>query len=727
MRKLYSVFLSLIFIFFVFIVFSGSSEATENGNSKIEDGTYVIKSALNENMVLDVAGGSKSNGANVQLWQYNGVLNQKFDIKYIKDGYYEIKIAHSGKMLDVQNEGKVNGTNVQQCEKTNCDAQRWFIKDVGNGYYSIVSKCNGLYLDVHWAWARNGANIQVCENANNNAQKFILKKIGVTKSEKLIEDGIYQIETALNKNYVLEVANSSKINGGNIQIWQNKNAKNQQFKLKYKTEGYYEISAVHSGKLLDVQNEGKTNGTNIQQCEPTNCGAQRWIIQDAGNGYYNIISKCNDLYLDVHWGWATNGSNIQVCEGTKNNNAQRFAFRKVEEAQKPVAKKTIEDGIYQIQSALNPKYVLEVANASKANGGNIQIWENKGYTSQQFNVKYKTEGYYEISAVHSGKLLDVQNEGKTNGTNIQQCESTNCDAQRWIIQDTGNGYYNIISICNELYLDVHWGLATNGSNIQVCEGTKNNNAQKFSFKKVEKQVNKKTIEDGVYQIQSALNSKYVLEVADSSNSNGGNVQIWQNKNIMSQKFQVKYNNIGYYEITAIHSGKLLDVQNEGKTNGTNIQQCESTSSDAQRWIIQDAGNGYYNIVSKCNDLYLDVHWSWATNGSNIQVCEKANNDAQKFKFVNTKVLQEKTYKISMKKNSDKVLDIAYGAWYNNANVQICFEDNVKQQMFDIKYVDDTYFKIVALHSNKSLTVLDDGNVCQSDTGDDNQLWSIRAS
>jgi len=716
-------------------VFSSKVEAAE---VKIEDGTYIIRSALDRNYVIEVAGQNKNDGVNVQLFKYNGGLNQKFDVKYTKDGYYEIKSANSGKMLDVQGGEKAKGTNVQQWSRANTDSQRWIIQDAGNGYYNLISKCNGLYVDIHEGWVRNSANIQMWVGTRTyNGQRFVFEKVQNEQkpvAKKTIEDGTYQIVSAINNNYVLDVTNNSKADGANVRIWTNNSSDGQKFNVKYIQDGYYEIKSANSGKMLDVQGGEKYKGTNVQQWTSAGTDSQRWIIQDAGNGYYNLISKCNNLYLDLDEGWVRNGGNIQVWEGVKNYNGQQFGFKKVKEPENPVVKKTIEDGTYKIVSAIDNSYVLDVANSSKADGGNVHIWKNNNSASQNFNIKHIGNGYYEIKLVHSGKMLDVQGGEKYKGTNVQQWTSAGTDSQKWIIQDAGNGYYNIISKCNNLYLDIHEGWVRNGGNIQVWEGTKNYNGQKFKFvkskepekpKDPEIPTGKKTIEDGIYQIKSALDEKYVLEVAGSSKANDGNIQIWQNSNSLNQKFDLKYIKDGYYEIRSVNSEKLVEVRAGSKAKGANVQQCENTNSDAQRWIIQDAGNGYYNIICRCNGLYLDVHEGWVRNGGNIQVWEGTKNyNGQKFKFVKTKVLPEKTYKISIKKDSSKVLDISEGAWYNNANVQIWSEASVKQQMYTIKYVDNIYFKITALHSNRSLTVLDNDNVCQSDIGDDNQLWSL---
>ena len=153
------------------------------GTQTIEDGTYVIRSAINPKFVLDVYGAQKNNGTNVQLYEYTADPQKRFKITYEGDGYYTIIAEHSNKSLDVKDASKYKGANVWQWEQNGTDAQKWIIKDAGNGYYNIISKCNGLYVDVLNANATNYTNIQMCDGNGLNAQKFIFEstKINIDK------------------------------------------------------------------------------------------------------------------------------------------------------------------------------------------------------------------------------------------------------------------------------------------------------------------------------------------------------------------------------------------------------------------------------------------------------------------------------------------------------------------------------------------------------------------
>lgn len=601
-------------------------------NQVIKDGTYIIKTAINENRVIDIDGGSINNFANVQIYDNANVKQQKFNITYQSDGYYKIEAVHSKKVFDVSGGVFAKGSNVQQYESNNTDSQKWTIKDEGEGYYSIISKYNDLYLDVSGGKNINGANIQIYEKNDSISQKFKFEKIDEIVAEKTIENGIYNIKTKIDENKVLDVNEGSNRDGANIQIYQNTNVKQQKFNITYLQNGYYKIEALHSGKVLDVEGGSSNPGANVWQYTSNNSNAQQWIIKQEDDGYYSIISKCNNLFLDISGGVNANGTNVQVYT-SNNSSSQRFKLEEVEGNQIK-AEKTIETGMYKIRTALDKNKVIDIDGGSKQNNANVQIYQDTDVKQQKFHITYLGDGYYTIKAVHSKKSLDVQDGKTTNGTNIQQYVSQNIDGQKWIIKDNGNGRYSIISKCNDLFIDVQNGMTKNGTNIQLYE-MNNSLSQEFIFEPTEAQA----IDNGVYKIRSAINPNKVLDISGGSRSDGANVQLYQDNESNAQKYQVDYIGDGYYTIKVVHSKKALDVEDYGKTNGTNIQQYVAQNNSAQQWLIKDLENGYYNIISKCNGLYMDVAGGVAKNGSNIHMYEANNSNAQKFIFEETQITQ----------------------------------------------------------------------------------------
>ena len=161
---------------------------TNETSSRLEDGTYRIKSKINQNKVFQVEGNATTNGKRIKLANNLSVsMSQNVIVKYLNDGYYSLTFENSKKVLDVPGASKKQGTTLQQYNSNNSEAQQWILKADGNGYYSIISRCNGLYVDVPAGKAVTGANLQLYKGNNTDAQKFKFEKVEPVKSEKTIE------------------------------------------------------------------------------------------------------------------------------------------------------------------------------------------------------------------------------------------------------------------------------------------------------------------------------------------------------------------------------------------------------------------------------------------------------------------------------------------------------------------------------------------------------------
>ncbi|WP_168735582.1 RICIN domain-containing protein [Cohnella fermenti] len=111
-------------------------------------------------LVMDVAGGSLANGANVQQEADNGSASQRWIIEDMGDGSYKLTNAQSGKCLDVDAGSGVPGANVQQWEDNGLPPERWIIEYTGSGYYKLTNAQSGLALDVAGGSMSAGGNIQ---------------------------------------------------------------------------------------------------------------------------------------------------------------------------------------------------------------------------------------------------------------------------------------------------------------------------------------------------------------------------------------------------------------------------------------------------------------------------------------------------------------------------------------------------------------------------------------
>ena len=375
----------------------------------------------------------------------------------------------------------------------------------------------------------------------------------------------------------------------------------------------------------------------------------------------------------------------------------------------PSGSQTVSDGEYHIVSALDNNMGLDVEAASSDLCANIQLYNNVLDDSQVFVVNCLGDGYYKITNKHSGKSLDVANGGMKSGTNVWQYDYTGDNAQKWIIKESGDGkYFNIVSAKNGLYLDVDGGIAENCRNIRTYSYN-NTNAQKWKFVAFGNSIGR-TLSNGDYHIVTVLDESKGLDVYGGYKENGTNVDIYSNLQDESQVFTVTYKGNGYYSIINKYSNKSLDCQNGNTVSGTNVQTYEYDNVDQKQWIIKESGDGQsFNIISKNSGLYLDVKSGDSANYSNVQVHIGNNTNAQKWKFVaynnpKNSSIKDGNYHIVSKLNKNFGLDVA-GALDDDAiNVRLYNNIYDSNQVFNVVYLNDGYYKITNVKTGKSLDV-----------------------
>lgn len=290
----------------------------QESTASIESGIYKIKSAKDTSKVFGIVNASKENCAKLILTDDVDGNYQKFYISDVGKGYYEIKLVHSNKALDVPGASGNLEIKIQQYSPNGTDAQKWIIKANENGTCSIVSKCNDLYLDLPGGSVNVGNEVQTYSGNGTLAQQFIIEKT----EPRAIEEGVYEIETSLGNDMVLDISGGSTSNNANVQLWKKDNVLQQKFKISYVKGGYYKIEAIHSKKALDID----SNGTNVVQYDSGDKDSQQWSIVDSGNGTYSIISKSTGKYLNIQDEVADYRANVNVS--SKNNkSSQKFKLK----------------------------------------------------------------------------------------------------------------------------------------------------------------------------------------------------------------------------------------------------------------------------------------------------------------------------------------------------------------------------------------------------------------
>lgn len=305
--------------------------AAENKNT-LADGVYKIGNAQNSNYVLDIASGSKNNGANVQLYLSNGTTAQSFKVTHDTNGYVTFTNVNSGKALDVSGGKVVNSRNIQQYNSNGTKSQKWIVKKSNSGYTIISALDSNYVLDLSGGKVVNSRNIQLYQSNGSTAQQWTFEK-NITERERLdematqnksmMDDGVYYIKNR-DVKFALDVSGGSAYSGANVQLYSLNKTDAQRWLVSHDSKGYVSFKNVNSGMYLTAT--GGSNGANVNQQSQSNGYSQKWIIVFDSSQNIKLVSGLNSkLVIDVSGGKIQNGSNIQLY--TSNNSAaQKWVF-----------------------------------------------------------------------------------------------------------------------------------------------------------------------------------------------------------------------------------------------------------------------------------------------------------------------------------------------------------------------------------------------------------------
>ena len=468
---------------------------------EMSNGTYEIISSLNSNKVLDIKDGSKASGAHAQIYSWNGTQAQRFEIHKNQNGYYTIKNTGSNLYVGISTNWNTMGNYnslIQGVNASSKAAQFIFTRN-SNGQWIISSAWDSRYVfDLNGANLDNGNKVQIYTQNGTSAQAWKLLKVSnsreeiddlAQKNKNTLADGTYTINSTLNTSYVLDVNGGSKVNFGNIQLYQSNGTLAQGWKVSHDSKGYVTFINIGSGKAIDVKDGSAYNGQNISQYTSNNTYAQKWIVVQEGNGF-KIISALNTSYvLDLNSALVKNYQNIQTYK-SNDTLAQRWYFSTYvspREKLDTMAKEynaDITEATYVISNYVNPNYVLDIKDGSKANRGNLQIYKSNNTNAQKWQLKKDSVGYITFINVGSNKALDVSNATVRNGSNIWQYESNGTYAQKWIAKKNTDGSLTFVSALDANYvLDINAGKVINWQNIQLYKSN-GTNAQKFKLTKI---------------------------------------------------------------------------------------------------------------------------------------------------------------------------------------------------------------------------------------------------
>lgn len=591
----------------------------------LADGVYAVVSGDGSaREVLDVLDGSVAPCAAVQVYGSNATGAQRWRVSHDADGFVTLTCVKSGLALDVRDALAASGASLHQYVPNGTLAQKWVAVARGDGSFDLVSALSSsLALDVRGGVVADGTAVQLYASNGTAAQRWSFVSAdpaGVPSCGEVLPKGWFRLSPASSASgRVLDVADGSRSNGANVQLYSANGTAAQLFSFEY-VDGYYRIVNAGSGKVLDVRRGDVVPGANVQlwAVDPGNPN-QLWSASGSEEEGWTFVNKATGLALDIASAADRDGANADAWSPS-GTAAQRFSLLAQEDL--------LTEGNYSILLA-SSGLAVDVSDASTEDGACIQLYAPNGTFAQAWHFS-KVDGEtntYTIDSLNSGKRLVANDDGS-----VRQTAAVESPAQYWIpaFQD---GY---LRFSNGAWPNVALTASSTGQRASIGVAREGNaTLQSFTISRLSD-----SLPSGTYIVRSAADSSRLVDVLDASITDGANVQIWRNNGSGAQKWVVSAMGDGTYSIMNARSHKMLDVRDALVASGANVQQWESNGSRAQRWVIKYEGGGWI-IASALDSRYvLDISGGHIADGANLQIYESNGTVAQRFTFKATSYEQE---------------------------------------------------------------------------------------
>lgn len=154
------------------------------------------------------------------------------------------------------------------------------------------------------------------------------------------------------------------------------------------------------------------------------------------NAWYTLSPRVSGLRVDVRLGGTSNGTRVQQHSANTTNSQQ---FRFVSNG----------DGTFRVYSRLSNSQVFDVAGGATSNGAKVQTWKWDKVNQQKWQVLNATAaGFVTFKPKHAtSRCLDVPNASKSSGVQLQIYSCNNTSSQQFTLKKVGQ-VYPVAGACN---------------------------------------------------------------------------------------------------------------------------------------------------------------------------------------------------------------------------------------------------------------------------------------
>ena len=260
-----------------------------------------------------------------------------------------------------------------------------------SGNFKIKNRNSGKYLDLDNNKTDNNTAIVQFDNEGVDASQTW------TFTEVMKGKGVYSICSYGNKNRGMDVADFSKENGAQVQLYDYLGNPHQQFILYDCGEGYYQLVARNSGKVVEIPQSSKGNGEWIKIYDNNGTHTQQWAVVE---NRYDEASAVT-LYTDASY----KGKAVTLSEGTYN--LSRMGLYNLKDNDMSSLKVT-------------PGFKVTIYEGDNFNGKSKSYIASESFVGAEWNDKMSSltvEAYHELQVTYQiGDAQAITSEVGTEGS-----------------------------------------------------------------------------------------------------------------------------------------------------------------------------------------------------------------------------------------------------------------------------------------------------------------------
>lgn len=271
--------------------------------------------------------------------------------------------------------------------------------------------------------------------------------------------------------------------------------------VSVKTDGYYTIENLASGKMLNVYGSKNASDTNVTVYETDRTSGQDFQFISKGSGQYVLQPRCaTSCALNVYGYSATAGSNVNIW--TKSGNPTQSWI---------VEYNNSLDG-YIIRSSDNPSYVLTADGTS--NSSNVSI---RAYNSSNRNQVWRSNAFSSNSSSNQNNQQAQALTIKANTSNVTLDWKKTQNITVTVGGSMPNNSAVAFAIGNEDVLAVKWGnWISNNRSVPAYLTGKSTGKSTLKFSIIDKTTRKEYVSTSINVTVVRSNGAVTLAVTPSN-------------------------------------------------------------------------------------------------------------------------------------------------------------------------------------------------------------------